>query len=177
MTIVDYDSPKLEGFNVIVPLRSESGDLYSLVLDLSENGYGAKKLAMNVIASAQVWHRWLGHFHVQSLIFYTSKTALVSHFEEVVSDCDVCAVGKVKQLAHPKKANHKVSQPFQLCYGDLIEPFTPAVMGGYKYISKVLDEYAKWTAVYLLTNNNQALQSLQMFLGLTVIPFGARIVS
>ena len=29
VTIFDYESPKLEGFDVSVPLRSESGDLYS----------------------------------------------------------------------------------------------------------------------------------------------------
>ena len=33
--IFDYKNPRLEGFNVTVPLRSESGDLYLFVLDLS----------------------------------------------------------------------------------------------------------------------------------------------
>ena len=36
--------------------------------------------------------------------------------------------------------------------------------------------YAMWIAVYLLTIKNQALQSLQLFVGSTVIPFGGRIV-
>ena len=64
-------------------------------------------------------------------------------FEGAVSDCDVCAVGKAQQLAHPMTANHKVSQPFQLCYGNLIGPFTPVTMGGYKYVSKITDDYTK----------------------------------
>ena len=50
-----------------MPLRSGSGDIYSFVLDLSVGEYGAKKLAMNAVANAQVWHRQLGHLHVQSL--------------------------------------------------------------------------------------------------------------
>ena len=78
-------------------------------------------------------------------------------FEGAVSDCDVCAMGKAQQLAHPKTVNHKVNQPFQLCYGGLMGPFTPVVIGGYKYVSKVTDECIKWTAIYLLTNKNQAL--------------------
>ena len=53
-------------------------------------------------------------------------------------------------------------------------PFTPVVIGGYKYVSKISDEYAKWAAVYVLTNKNRALQS--MFARSTVIPFGGRIV-
>ena len=66
-TIFDYENSRLVGFNVTVPLRSESGDLYSFVLDLSADRYGANELAMNAVANAQVWHQWLGHLHAQSL--------------------------------------------------------------------------------------------------------------
>ena len=55
-------------------------------------------------------------------------------------------------------------------------PFPPEAIGGYKYVSKITDEYTEWTAVYLLTNKNQALQSLRLFVGSTVIPFGGHIV-
>ena len=65
VTIFDYENHRLEGFNVTVPLRSESGDLYSFVLDLSADRYGAKELAMNAVTNAQVWHRLLGHLHAQ----------------------------------------------------------------------------------------------------------------
>ena len=57
VTIFDYGNPRLEGFNAIVPLRSESGDLCSFVLGLSADRYGAKKLVMNAVANAQAWHR------------------------------------------------------------------------------------------------------------------------
>ena len=57
----------LVGFNVTVPLRSGSGDFYSVVLDLRPDRGGTKELAMNAVANAQVWHRRLGHLHVQSL--------------------------------------------------------------------------------------------------------------
>ena len=58
-TIFDYENPRLEGINVTVPLRSESVNLYTFVLDLSAEGYGDKELARNAVANAQVWHRWL----------------------------------------------------------------------------------------------------------------------
>ena len=53
----------------------------------------------------------------------------------------------MQHLAHLKTANHTVSRPFQLCYGDLMGPFTPVAIGGYKYVSKIIDEYTKWTVV------------------------------
>ena len=175
-TTFNYENPRLERFNVTVPLRSESGDLYSFVLDLSADRYGAKELARNAVANAQMWHRRLGHLHAQSLDILRKRDGTEIAFEGAVSDCDVCVVGKAQQLAHPKTANHKVSWPFQLCYGDLMGPFTPVAIGGYKYVRKITDEYTEWTAVYLLTNKNQALKSLQLFVGSTVIPFGGRIV-
>ena len=55
-------------------------------------------------------------------------------------------------------------------------PLMPVDIGGYKYVSKVTDEYTKWTTVYLMTNKNQSLQSLHLFVGSTITPFGGRIV-
>ena len=95
-TIFDYKNPRLEGFNVTVPLRSESGDLYSFVLDLSADRYGAKELAMNAVANAQVWHRRLGHLRAQSLDILRKQDGTGIAFEGAVSDCDVCAVGKAQ---------------------------------------------------------------------------------
>ena len=84
-------------------------------------------------------------------------------------------MGKAKELAHPKTTNHKTNRPFQLSYGDLIGPSTPVAVGGYKYVSKVSDEYTEWTGIYLLTDNSQALQSLQLFVDSVVISFGGDI--
>ena len=60
VNIFDYEILKLEGFMVSVLLRSETG-LYSFVVDFSAGRYGAKELASNAVANAQVWHRRLGH--------------------------------------------------------------------------------------------------------------------
>ena len=131
---------------------------------------------MNAAANDQVWHRRLGHFHAQSLDILRKRDGTGITFEGAVSDRDVCGVGKVQQLAHPETANHKISRPFQLCYGDLMGPFSLVAIGGFKYVSKITDEYTKWTPVYLLTNKRRALQLIQLFIGSTVIPFGGRIV-
>ncbi|CAM9605138.1 unnamed protein product [Ascophyllum nodosum] len=158
-TMFDYENPRLEGFNVAVPLRSESGDVYSFVLDLSVDRCGANELAVNAVANAQVWHRRLGH-HAQSLDILRKRDGTCIIFEGAVSDCDVCTAGKAQQLINPKRTNHKVSRPFQMCYRDLMGTFTPVAVGGYKYVSKITDEYIKWTDIHLLTNKDQALKSL-----------------
>ena len=67
VAIFGNENSRLEEVNVTVPLRSESGDLYLFVLDLSADGYSAKELATNAVANAQVRHRRLGHPHLRSL--------------------------------------------------------------------------------------------------------------
>ena len=140
VAIFGHANSRLEEVNVTVPLRSESGDLYLFVLDLSADGYSVKELATNTVANAQVRHRRLGHSHLRSLDILRKGDGIGITFEGTVSDCNVCAVGKAQQLAHPKTANNKVDRTFWLCYGNLKGPFTPPVaIGGYKYVSEVTD--------------------------------------
>ena len=54
-TIFDYENPRLAGLDVTMPLRSESGDLSSFVLDLSVDRHSVKEIAMNAVANALVW--------------------------------------------------------------------------------------------------------------------------
>ena len=132
---------------------------------------------MNAVTNAQVWHRWLSHINKRSLELVNRKNGNGVAFDGSIADCDVCAVGKSHQLAHPKKANHAaINAPFQLGYGDLIGPFKPTAHVEYKFVSKITDQFTKWTAVYLLCSKDQARVSLQLFVTSTVIPLGKRII-
>ena len=103
---------------------------------------------MNTLSNAQLWHRWLGHLNRKSLQLMQRHDAKGIIFDGTIADCDVCAVGKWQQLAHPKKARHAgITRPFQLCCGDLMGPFTPEAYGGFKYVSKITDQFIRWTTV------------------------------
>ena len=84
-------------------------------------------------------------------------------------------VGKSRQLAHPKTADHKVTLPFQLVFADLVGPLTPEALGGYKYITNISDEYTKWTEPYLRKSRHDALSSFKVFVQSVVIPSGFRV--
>ena len=124
--IFDRESPRPEAFDVTLPLLGEQDDLYPFVLDLSANTYGVTELAMNAESNAQLWHRRLGHLNRRSLELMQRHDGNDIAFDGTIADCDVCAVGKGQQLAHPKKAPHAdITRPFQLCYGDFMGPFAP----------------------------------------------------
>ncbi|CAN0475344.1 unnamed protein product, partial [Ascophyllum nodosum] len=75
------------------------------------------------------------------------------------------------------KSQHAgITRPFQLCYGDLMGPFTPEAYGVFKYISKITDHFTRWTAVYLLENKSCAFDAFRLFVTSIVIPCGSRVI-
>ena len=177
VSIFDRGNPRLEAFGVTLPLLGEQDNLYSFVLDLSAEASGTTELAMNAVSNAQLWHRRLGHFNRRSLEPMQRHDGSGITFDGTIADYDVCAVRKDLQLAHPKKAEHAgITRPFQLCYGDLMDPFTPEAYGGFKYVSKITDQFTRWTGVYLLENKSCAFNSFCLFVTSTVIPCGGRVI-
>ena len=177
VSISDFDKPRLELSGITISLRGKDDHPYSLAFHLSADSHGGKKMAMNAMTSAQLWHRRLEHLNKTSLELMPRREGNGVAFDGSFDLCDVCAVSKSHHRAHPKKAEHAdITPTFQLVYGDLMGPFKPAARGDYEYVSKVTDQFTKWTAVYLPCTKDQALTSLQLFVTSTAIPFGSRIV-
>ena len=135
--IFDFDKPRLKLSGITVPLRAEDDDLYSLVFDLSADSHGGKELAINAMTNAKLWHRRLGHLNKRSLELMQRSDGNGVAFDGLIDHCDVCAVKKSHQLAHPKKAKHAdIMAPFQL---DLMGPFIPTAREGYEYVNNITD--------------------------------------
>ena len=130
---------------------------------------------MQAAASATLWHRRMGHINRKSLDLLKKVNNNGVSFDGTVPDCDVCAVVKSRQRAHPKTADQHVQHPFQLVFTDIMEQFTPEALGGYKYVSKISDEHTRWTEIYLLKSKDGALHAFQSFLQSVVIPSGVRV--
>ena len=86
VTIFHYENSRLEGFSVTEPLRSESGDLYSFVLDLSADRYGGWVISMH-----RVW------------TFYASEMALVSRSGGLSRIAPFAPWGKLNSLLTPRQ--------------------------------------------------------------------------
>ena len=177
LSIFDRENPRLGAFGATLSLRGEQDDLYSFVFDLSADAYGATELAMNAVSNARLWHRRLGHLNRRILELMQWHDGNGITFDGTIADCDVCAVGKGQQLAHPKKDQHAgITRPFQPYYGDLMGPFTPVAYAGFKYVSKITDQFPRWAAGCLLKSKNCAFDSFHLFVTSTVIPCGGRVI-
>ena len=174
VSIFDKYNPKLKANNFTLPLQELENDLYFFSLDLV-SASSAPELTMQAAATATLWHRRMGHLNRKSLDLLKKVNNNGVSFDGTVSDYDVCAVERSRQRAHPKTADQHVQHPFQLVFTDLMGPFTPEAVGGYKYVSKISDEYTRWTEIYLLKSKDGALHALQSFVQSMAIPRGVRV--
>ena len=68
-------------------------------------------------------------------------------FTGELQSCDVCALGKSSQKPHPKHARNDVTQPFQLVTIDVLGELRPVALGGFKFVSKIINQFTKWSEV------------------------------
>ena len=123
-------------------------------------------------ADADIWHRRLGHMNPRSMELLRRKEGNGEEYTVTVSDCDICALSKSRQQAHPKKSTRTTTRPMQLIYTDLMGPFTPPAKEGYRYVSKFTDDYSRMKEVYLLRNKSEAAESLHQYNITVAVPLG-----
>ena len=102
VTTFDYEDSRLERFNVTVPLRRMGGDLYSFVLDISADRFGAKELAMNAVVLSCGTSGWAIFMH-RVWMFYASETAPISHSRGPSWTATFAPWGKLNSLLTPRQ--------------------------------------------------------------------------
>ena len=115
---------------------------------------------MNAVASAQVWHRRLDHLNKPSLELMNRQNDNGIVFDGSIADWllrdrEKSPAGKPQEC---QTRHHNA--PFHLVYGHLMGLLKLTACGGYEFVSKITDQFTKWTAVYLLCSEDQALAFL-----------------
>lgn len=98
--------------------------------------------------TSEQWHRRLGHPSssvVQSII-RSNKLACAPSRESLV--CDACQRAKVHRLPF-NNSTHVTSSPLELVHTDVWGPARTSV-GGFKYYVSFLDDYSRFTWIYLI---------------------------
>ena len=64
------------------------------------------------------------------------------------------------QKRHPKHAKNDVTQPFRLVTIDVQGELRPVALGGFTFVSKIIDHITKWSEVFLLKAKSDVVDSL-----------------
>lgn len=125
--------------------------------------------------STSLWHHHLGH--ASSTIV---KQVLERHSLPFIHDSnknrvyDACQHGKSHQLPYPKFVS--VSKgPLDLIFSD-VWGHAPTSVGRFEYYVSFIDDYSKFTWIYLIHHKSEVFQCLHTFQNLVECQFGRKIL-
>ena len=112
--------------------------------------------------SLERWHHHLGHPSFQVVQQVVKRNKLPCSFESRIgSVCDSCQMAKSHQLPYQKSSSQS-SFPLQLVFSDVWGP-TCDSFGRNKFYVSFIDDYSKFTWIYLLKHKSEVFQRFHEF--------------
>ena len=108
------------------------------------------------------WHSRLGHpsfVVIQQVLSKNNIPYVVDLNKETV--CDACQKGKSHQLPYPRSTSISLS-PLELVFSDVWGP-APTSVGKNSYYVSFIDDFSKFTWIYLLHHKSEVFQKFHEF--------------
>jgi histone deacetylase 1/2 len=152
------------------------GGLYPLLSGTSSQGQRPNPEALAAhMPSTSLWHSRLGHPAIPIVQKIISSNSLpCASDKSVESVCDSCQRAKSRQLPYPV-SNKISSSPLELIYSDVWGP-APTSVGRHNYYVSFIDDYSKFTWIYLLRHKYEVFKVFQDFQQLVERKFSRKIL-
>ena len=149
------------------------GGLYPLV---SSSSLRNKQVFSATKLSATRWHDRLGHpsFKIVQQILSHNKIPC-SNESSVESICDSCQRAKSHQLPYIRSSSFS-TVPLELVYSDVWGP-APTSVGNFSYYVSFIDDFSKFSWIYLLKKKSEVFQVFQNFQNLVERKFDRKILT
>ena len=148
------------------------GGLYPLISSSSSWSY--KQANIVTKPSSSRWHSRLGHPSSVIVKYILSKNKL-SYEPSVESVCDPCQQAKSHQLPYPISVSASTS-PLQIIFSDVWGP-APTSVGRFSYYVSFIDDYSKFTWIYLLKKRSDVFQVFINFQNLVERKLNSKIIA
>lgn len=150
------------------------GGLYPLKLSRLPSLNKATHAAVMALSSR--WHSRLGHpsSAIVSQVLSKSQIPFVSKSKKN-SVCDACQKGKSHQLPYPRAISVS-SSPFELVFSDVWGP-APTSVGKNDFYVSFIDDYSKFTWIYLLRHKSEVFQKIHEFQAMIERQFNKKILA
>ena len=151
------------------------GRLYPLISLSSFSSSWSNKQAWSVTKPTSAkWHSRLGHPSSVIVQHVLSKNKL-PYESSVESVCDSCQQAKSHQLPYPVSISVSTA-PLQLIFSDVWGP-APTSVGRFSYYVSFIDDYSKFTWIYLLKKRSGVFQVFSNFQNLVERQLNSKILS
>jgi len=84
----------------------------------------------------------------------------IEHPDEI---CQGCLSAKQTHSPYPQVSRWRATKALELIHVDLCGPITPRTVGGNRYFMLLIDDFSRWSYVYMLKTKDQALDAFVKF--------------
>lgn len=123
------------------------------------------------------WHRVLAHHHIKG-IEQLEKRNLATGIK--IKDCGIreicecCAKGKSSRTPFPKESSTKSKAILDLVHTDVWGAANHTTPGGKRYFMTIIDDYSRFSTVYLLENKSEAARCMKQYINYVSTKFGRK---
>jgi len=127
-------------------------------------------------SSSSRWHSHLGHpssVVVRQVLSKSQIPFVLDSNKDAI--CDACQKGKTHQLPYPRSTSVS-SSPLELVFSDVWGP-APSFVGKNIYYVSFIDDFSKFTWIYLLRHTSEVFQKFHDFQSMVERQFDKKILS
>lgn len=140
------------------------------------SGFTASSSSTSPTSPTVLWHYRCGHLSLPIISVSLSTLAVPIHItHNLPSMCSTCPLAKQTRSPFPTRSS-AANQPLQIIHSDLCGPF-PLSFSHQKYFVTFIDEFTRFTTVYLLTAKSQVFSAFKTFHALVTNQFHSPILA
>ena len=166
--------PALHSGPHVFPLSTEVTRLFILPLML-ETQEG--RACYTSVASADLWHRRLGHCNSRALLQLAKNESTGVQFSENIKpgDCHICSVGKSKKRPHPPLVRPRAETRLAVAHADLWGKHSVPSYGGCQYVTMFTDDMTQMRWAIPIKTKDEAVDALRLLVREVADPEGISI--
>ena len=120
--------------------------------------------------SIELWHQRYGHLGYDNLKLLNDKEMVdglnIDTKEAVDRNCEGCAMGKQHRQPFPTKSQSTATKLLELIHSDVCGPMDVPSVGGSRYFVTFIDDFSRYTTVYMMKQKSEVLEKFRRFVNL-----------
>lgn len=113
------------------------------------------------------WHRRLGHREFKAIKEMSNKGTVEGIRTKdcgIRKICETCLKGKMTRNPFPKKSSCQSKAILDLIHTDVCGPMQTMTPGKKRYLLTMIDDYSRYTVIYLMANKSEVPDKIQEYI-------------
>ncbi|XP_020112140.1 uncharacterized protein LOC109726761 [Ananas comosus] len=129
---------------------------------INNNNNSALLVSSDIVSDSIKWHARLGHIGQEKMARLARECLLGSLAKLSLPPCESCLAGKACRKPFGKAC--RATHPLELVHSDICRPMNVRARHDTYYFLTFIDDYSRYSSVYLLSHRSEALDYFKRFL-------------